>query len=139
MIGGLLLLINAIFISHQETLVILSKIIDLVIVPITVIMASFWYKKNIVIIGVALYFISYANEIFVEFDMFSKVNSLNQYHKIFQISGILGLVIVIAAGFERFNTVDNWFFNGLRRSEVTILFTAIVSFILISSLFILTN
>lgn len=139
MVGGLLLLFNVLFISHQEALASFSKIIDLVVVPLTILIASFWYKKKMTIIGVALYFLSYAHELFVEFDLFSNTNTFNQYRKVFLALGALGLVLVIAAGFERFNNVNNWFFKILKLPEFTLIFTAIISFVFISLLFLLNN
>ena len=139
MLGALFLLADVIFIGRQDSLLVLSKIIDLIILPITVISASFWYNKNLTLLGVSLYFISYANDLFIEFKIYSENNCLTQYQEVLDTLGIIALVIIIASGFDKLSEYNSWFTRQIKRAEMTITLTAIISIFLTSAIFILNN
>jgi hypothetical protein len=138
-LGGLFLIANTLFFSHQDCIVHLSKIIDLIVVPIAVLMASFWYKKNIVLLGVLLYFISYSNQIVAEFDMFSNSILFVEYQKSLNTIGIIALLMIIIGGVDRLDSNKSWLFKRIERPELVLTLTAIISFISLLAIFYSTN
>jgi hypothetical protein len=102
-------------------------------------MASFWYKKNIVLLGVLLYFISYSNQIVAEFDMFSNSILFVEYQKSLNTIGIIALLMIIIGGVDRLDSNKSWLFKRIERPELVLTLTAIISFISLLAIFYSTN
>ena len=128
LIGSLLLLANVLYFNSQKQFELFSSIIEIGIVPITIIIVGFWYKNNIVLIGIALYFISYATEVY-PLIFGSDYNSIiYEYRLLLGTIGPIGIVIVILAGSKLMKkNVVGWLFKQIKKPELIVLSLALIT------------
>lgn len=137
-IGALFLLANALFLEHNSQYNILSNVIEFVIVPITIISASFWYKINLVLIGVMVYFISYTYEVFQFLDVSSAENLFYEYKRIIQVLSPLGILFVIISGFQKIKEYGKyWFAKEIGKPEYSVLLVAFLTCLITSGIFLI--
>ena len=140
LLGGLLLLANVFYFNRDPKFEFISNIIEFGAVPLTVVLASFMFKKNIVLIGIVLYFISYSSNITYHLFEVSYDNVIVQQERALRIIGAIGLGLVVLAGTDSLNKMgDNWLTKTIKKPELTVLVIASLTFLSATGLFLASD
>ena len=93
--GSLLLILNLLIFMHIPKLDNLTIFIDLVILPITMIVATIWIKKRIALFGLVIFIIGFTLNIFIKISLFDSLSSYPNLTSIATSIDVFGILILI--------------------------------------------